>query len=86
MTTRWIDNFKKFTMEQWLGTCSFLKVEEKFVKVESVIKDNIGGEDVERRLGLRLVTKGWTLKDDQGNKSEEYMMVFTYGGRTSINT
>jgi hypothetical protein len=51
-----------------------------------VIKDNIGGEDVERRLGLRLVTKGWTLKDDQGNKSEEYMMVFTYGGRTSINT
>jgi hypothetical protein len=33
-------------MEQWLSTCSVLEVEEKFVKVEAVIKDNIeGGED-----------------------------------------
>jgi hypothetical protein len=57
------------------------------VEVEEVIKDNIeGGEDVERRLGLRLVTKGWMLKDDRGNKSEEYMMISTYGDRTSINT
>jgi hypothetical protein len=38
--------FKNFTMEQWLSTCSVLEVEEKFVKVEAVIKDNIeGGED-----------------------------------------
>jgi hypothetical protein len=57
------------------------------VEVKAAIKDNIeGGEDIERRLGLRLVTKGWTLKDDQHNKSEEYVMISTYGSRTSINT
>jgi hypothetical protein len=57
------------------------------VEVEAAIKDNIeGGEDVERRLGLRLVTKGWTMKDNQRNKSEEYVMISTYGGRTSKNT
>jgi hypothetical protein len=44
MTTRWKDNFKNFTMEQWFSTCSVLEV--KFVEVEAVIKDNIeGGED-----------------------------------------
>jgi hypothetical protein len=46
MTTRWKDNFKKFRMEQWFSTCSVLEVEEKFMEVEAVIKDNIeGGED-----------------------------------------
>jgi hypothetical protein len=46
MTTRWKDNFKDFTMEQWLSTCSILEDEEKFVEVEAVIKDNMeGGED-----------------------------------------
>jgi hypothetical protein len=60
-------------MEQWFSTCSILEIEEKFVEVEALIKDNIeGDEDVEKRLGLRLVTKGWTLNNDQGNKSEEY--------------
>jgi hypothetical protein len=44
--------------------------------VEEAIKDNIeGGEYVERRLGVRLVTKGWTLKDDQGKKSKIWCMV-----------
>jgi hypothetical protein len=49
------------------------------MEVEVAIKDNIeGGEDVERRFGLRLVTKRWTLNDDQGNKSEEYVMISTW--------
>jgi hypothetical protein len=46
MITRWKDNFKNFTMERWFSTCPVLEVEENFVEVEAVIKDNIeGGED-----------------------------------------
>jgi hypothetical protein len=46
MTTRWKDNFKKFTMEQWLSTCSVLEVEEKIHGNEAAMKDNMeGGED-----------------------------------------
>jgi hypothetical protein len=49
MTTRWEDNFKTFTMEQLFSTCSVLEVEEKFVKVEAAIKDNMEGGDDELR-------------------------------------
>jgi hypothetical protein len=43
MTTRWKDNFKTFTMEQWFSTYSVLEDKENFVEVEAVIKDNIEG-------------------------------------------
>jgi hypothetical protein len=45
MTTRWKDNFKNFEMELLFSTYSVLEVEEKLMKDEPAIKDNMEGGD-----------------------------------------
>jgi hypothetical protein len=45
MTTHWKDNFKYFAMELLFSTYSVLEVEEKLMKVEPAVRDNMEGGD-----------------------------------------